>query len=35
MFPLVLGLYLFDLNRSHYLVTSQLESGSVLFTWQS
>ncbi len=35
MFPLVVGLYTFDLNHSHHLVNSQLASGSVLFTWQS
>lgn len=35
MFPLVVSLYIFNLNRSRHLVTSQLASSSVLFTWQS
>lgn len=35
MFPLVVRPYIFDLNHLHHLVTSQLASGSVLFTWQS
>lgn len=35
MFPLVDGLYIFDLTHSHHLVISQLASSSILFTWQS
>lgn len=31
MFPLVEGLYIFDLNHLHHVVTGQLASNSVLF----